>query len=85
MTRTIAAALDRSLPQAQWPRTVTGKGESSPVAPNTSAANRRLNRRVTISYVEKPGAPPAAAEPNWLASAPRRTPPTGTSPSSMSV
>ncbi|MGX6606578.1 OmpA family protein [Micromonosporaceae bacterium Da 78-11] len=47
---TVAAALERTLPAAQWPRTVLGKGETAPVARNTSAAGRQLNRRVTISY-----------------------------------
>ena len=60
---TVAAALDSTLPQAQWPRTVVGKGETAPVVRNDSDAHRRLNRRVTISYQARAAAPaPAAAE-----------------------
>jgi outer membrane protein OmpA-like peptidoglycan-associated protein len=48
--RTVAAALAEALPAGQWPVTVAGRGEAEPAVPNTSAANRRLNRRVTVSY-----------------------------------
>jgi outer membrane protein OmpA-like peptidoglycan-associated protein len=57
--RTVAAALARSLPDARWPKSVAGRGETQPAAPNTSAAGRRLNRRVTISF-RAPAAPPPA-------------------------
>nr|BFE71576.1 hypothetical protein GCM10020092_048770 [Actinoplanes digitatis] len=33
--------------------TVVAKGESEPVVPNDSAANRALNRRVTIAFRER--------------------------------
>ena len=55
--RAVADALDATLPSAQWPRTVAGKGETQPVAPNDSATGRRLNRRVTISYQPRTAAP----------------------------
>ncbi len=48
--RTVATAIRTRLPDAQWPKTVSGKGETQPLVPNTSAANRQINRRVTISY-----------------------------------
>ena len=63
--RTVAGALTRSLANAQWPKTVAGKGETQPVASNASAPGRRLNRRVTISYAARPSgtAPSTAPEP----------------------
>ncbi len=68
--RTVAAALAKALPSGQWPMTVAGKGEAEPAVPNTSAANRRLNRRVTVSY--RPAPTPAATPP---APTPAATPP----------
>jgi OmpA-OmpF porin, OOP family len=56
---TVATSLSRDLPDAQWPKTVTGKGDTQPVVPNSTAANRRLNRRVTISYQAKAPTTPA--------------------------
>ena len=47
--RAQAVARALRLPAAQWPQTVTGKGESQPAFPNDTADHRRLNRRVTIS------------------------------------
>jgi outer membrane protein OmpA-like peptidoglycan-associated protein len=65
--RTVAAALTRQLPDAQWPKTVAGKGETQPAVPNDTAAHRRLNRRVTIGYKPSiraaPAPAPAAAPP----------------------
>ena len=64
--RTVAAALTRQLPDAQWPKTVVGKGETQPAVPNDSAAHRRLNRRVVIGYkptAAKAGPAPAATKP----------------------
>ncbi|MBB4762679.1 hypothetical protein BJ971_003235 [Actinoplanes digitatis] len=46
--------------------TVVAKGESEPVVPNDSAANRALNRRVTIAFRERRAAPAAAAGPAVL-------------------
>jgi outer membrane protein OmpA-like peptidoglycan-associated protein len=57
--RTVADALRGPLPDARWPKSVAGRGETQPVAPNTSAAGRRLNRRVTVSF-RAPAAPPPA-------------------------
>jgi outer membrane protein OmpA-like peptidoglycan-associated protein len=66
--RTVATALTNALPDAQWPKTVTGKGDTQPVVPNTTAANRRLNRRVTISYQAKtPATPTPAPSPSAVA------------------
>jgi OmpA-OmpF porin, OOP family len=48
--RTVANALRARLPDAQWPKTVSGKGETQPLVPNTNATNRQINRRVTVSY-----------------------------------
>ena len=55
--RTVAAELAESLPDALWPKVVAGKGETEPVAANDSAAHRRLNRRVTISFQATRAAP----------------------------
>jgi outer membrane protein OmpA-like peptidoglycan-associated protein len=44
----VAAELDRHLDDT-WPGiTVIGEGENDPAVPNTSEANRKLNRRVVI-------------------------------------
>jgi outer membrane protein OmpA-like peptidoglycan-associated protein len=60
---TVAKALTEALPDAQWPKTVAGKGETDPAAPNTNAAARRLNRRVTIAYRQTVAQPtPQAAK-----------------------
>ncbi len=46
----VAAVLRRDLPARSYPFTVIGKGEDDPAVPNTSEANRRINRRVVITY-----------------------------------
>ncbi len=74
--RTVATALSAALPDGQWPKSVAGQGEAEPAVPNTSAANRRLNRRVTISYRAAAGGPAAsasAAPPVAAADLPRTT------------
>jgi len=42
------------LPGVQLP--VSGKGEADPVAPNTSAGGRQLNRRVSLICAPQGGA-----------------------------
>ena len=42
--------LRRSLPAGEFEMTVVGKGEADPAVPNTSDANRRVNRRVVVLY-----------------------------------
>lgn len=49
----VARTLRPSLAAGDYPFTVTGRGEADPAVPNTSEANRKLNRRVEISY--RPG------------------------------
>jgi outer membrane protein OmpA-like peptidoglycan-associated protein len=51
--RAVAAALRRDLPASTYPFSVVGKGEADPAAPNTSEANRKLNRRVVITYQKR--------------------------------
>ena len=57
LSRQRAQAVSRMLrpllPRADYPFTVTGRGEADPAVPNTSEANRVLNRRVEIRY--RPG------------------------------
>ena len=62
----VADALRGLLPDATWPKSVVAKGETEPAAPNDSAGNRALNRRVTITFParDRPAAaPPEAALP----------------------
>ena len=83
--RTVATALRKALPDAQWPKTVTGKGETEPVASNSSAAGRRLNRRVTISYAAKPQTTPSPAPSATAASLPKTKGVRGTAPDGVQV
>ncbi|GAA2482337.1 hypothetical protein GCM10010434_026300 [Winogradskya humida] len=46
----VATAITGPLPDATWPKTVAAKGETQPAVPNTDAASRARNRRVTISF-----------------------------------
>lgn len=48
--RAVAEVLQRDLP-ATYRLSVAGKGEAEPLVPNTSDRNRRMNRRVVITYV----------------------------------
>jgi outer membrane protein OmpA-like peptidoglycan-associated protein len=49
----VARALRPLLDRADYPFAVSGKGESDPAVPNDSEANRRLNRRVELTF--RPG------------------------------
>lgn len=49
----VAAAMKPLLPGVQLP--VSGKGEADPVAPNTSAGSRQLNRRVSLVFAPQGG------------------------------
>ncbi len=46
----VASVLRGSLPVTGYSFTVVGKGEANPAVPNTSEANRKINRRVVIVY-----------------------------------
>ncbi|AGL18262.1 OmpA family protein [Actinoplanes sp. N902-109] len=48
--RAEAVAKALKLPAARWPVTVAAKGETQPAVPNTDAAARARNRRVTIAF-----------------------------------
>jgi outer membrane protein OmpA-like peptidoglycan-associated protein len=48
--RAVADVLRRDLPAAGYAYTVVGKGEADPAVPNKSEANRRINRRVVVTY-----------------------------------
>ena len=45
----VAGVLRKQLPNS-FAFTVRGKGERDPAVPNTSEANRRINRRVVVEY-----------------------------------
>ncbi|MGX6601343.1 OmpA family protein [Micromonosporaceae bacterium Da 78-11] len=62
--RTVAAVLARQLPDAQWAKTVVGKGETQPAFPNDTAGHRRQNRRVTISYRPTDRTQPSPTQPS---------------------
>ena len=49
----VAGVLRPLLPSAQYPFTVLGRGEADPAVPNTSEANRKLNRRVELTYTPR--------------------------------
>lgn len=48
--RAVAGELRRQLPKADYPFRLRGRGERNPAVPNTSEANRRINRRVVVEY-----------------------------------
>jgi len=48
--RAVAGMLRRDLSAANYPFTVAGRGEADPAVPNTSERNRRINRRVVVTY-----------------------------------
>lgn len=49
----VARVLRGDLPSASYPMTVVGKGEADPAVPNTSEANRKINRRVVVVYQKR--------------------------------
>ncbi len=49
----VAGVLRPLLPSAPYPFTVLGRGEADPAVPNTSEANRKLNRRVELTYTPR--------------------------------
>jgi hypothetical protein len=46
----VAQVLRPNLDKADYPFSVSGRGEADPAVPNTSEKNRRLNRRVEWTY-----------------------------------
>ena len=46
----VSTVLKKSLSSKDFAFTVKGKGEADPAVPNDSEANRRINRRVEITY-----------------------------------
>jgi outer membrane protein OmpA-like peptidoglycan-associated protein len=46
----VAKVMRASLPGSGFPFSVVGRGEEDPAVPNTSEANRRVNRRVVVLY-----------------------------------
>lgn len=48
--KAVSTVLKKSLPSKDFSFTVKGKGEADPAVPNDSEANRRINRRVEITY-----------------------------------
>lgn len=46
----VASALRPRLARPDYAFTVAGRGEADPAVPNTSEANRKLNRRVELTY-----------------------------------
>lgn len=46
----VATVLRRDLPGSRFPVTIVGRGEADPAVPNSSEANRRINRRVVVLY-----------------------------------
>jgi outer membrane protein OmpA-like peptidoglycan-associated protein len=84
--QSVAAALTPLLATDRWPQTVAGKGETEPLVPNTSDANRQLNRRVTISFrATQTGTPPPAATPATAVPLPATKGALGTAPDGVQV
>jgi flagellar motor protein MotB len=46
----VARVLRPNLDEADYPFSVSGRGEADPAVPNTSEKNRKLNRRVELTY-----------------------------------
>ena len=46
----VAQVLRPQLDKADYPFRVSGRGEADPAVPNTSEKNRKLNRRVELTY-----------------------------------
>jgi outer membrane protein OmpA-like peptidoglycan-associated protein len=46
----VAQVLRPNLDKADYPFSVSGRGEADPAVPNTSEKNRKLNRRVELTY-----------------------------------
>ena len=46
----VAHVLRPRLDKADYPFRVSGRGEADPAVPNTSEKNRKLNRRVELTY-----------------------------------
>ena len=48
--RAVAAVLRSDLPDSAYSYRVEGRGEADPAVPNTSEANRKINRRVVLVF-----------------------------------
>lgn len=46
----VARVLRPQLDKSDYPFSVSGRGEADPAVPNTSEKNRKLNRRVELTY-----------------------------------
>ena len=46
----VAGVLRPQLDQTDYPFSVSGRGEADPAVPNDSEKNRKLNRRVELTY-----------------------------------
>lgn len=48
--RAVAAVLRADLPDSAYSYRIEGRGEADPAVPNTSEANRKINRRVVLVF-----------------------------------
>ena len=48
--RAVAGVLRPDLPKSSYRFEIIGRGEADPAVPNTNERNRRINRRVVITY-----------------------------------